>query len=354
MSLKSINKHLDAHGLAVSNLGSISEQSICGCISTATHGTGFQFPSISSQVIEFEMYLANGQRVRCSRNQGEGETNERLFLATLCGLGTTGIVVRVTLSVERAFRLREVRELVSYEEAFEGANPELFGANLVEAMGSAEHVRMWWYPQSNRVCVSRSDRTYEPVPSLQAMSLSPLGKLGNWFWETFLGHSTLQFAYFIGRYWPNVNYYAGLFYSSPLFFTRSFRSFSPSFFRRGLKPSSSTLPPTPLQPLLPPSPSRTESGSNNHHPIVTLLDVSHKIFNVDCLFPQYTVEWSVPLSNASSCLRDVRTWLDEEHRNPKGLRPHFPIEVRCSDEDDIWLSPAYGRKTCWIGIMVYK
>jgi len=273
-------------------------------------------------------------------------------------LGTTGVVVRVTLGVERAFGLKEAKELVSYEEAFEGADPELLGGDIVEAMGSAEHVRMWWYPQSNRVCVSRLNRTYEPVPSPEE-ALSPLRKMGNWFWDTFLGHNVLQFAYYLGRIWPNVNYYAGLFYSSPVFFTRSFELlFSVSSIVESLSPSfqkSGTLSPAQLPPLLQPSsPVKIEAGPGAHHPVITLLDVSHKIFNVDCLFPQYTIEWSIPLSNASSCLRDVRTWLDEEHRNPKGLRPHFPIEVRCSEGDDIWLSPAYGRRTCWIGIIVYK
>ena len=40
--------------------------------------------------------------------------------------------------------------------------------------------------------------------------------------------------------------------------------------------------------------------------------------------------------------------------DPYGLRPHFPIEIRFSDGDDIWLSPSNGKKTCWIGIIQYK
>lgn len=51
---------------------------------------------------------------------------------------------------------------------------------------------------------------------------------------------------------------------------------------------------------------------------------------------------------------ELRAWLDEELADPHGLRPHFPIEVRFSDVDDIWLSPSTGQKTCWIGIVQYK
>jgi hypothetical protein len=43
-----------------------------------------------------------------------------------------------------------------------------------------------------------------------------------------------------------------------------------------------------------------------------------------------------------------------EFSDPNGLRPHFPIEVRFSDSDDIWLSPSNGQRTCWIGIVQFK
>lgn len=45
-----LNEVLQKNGLALSNLGSISEQSIAGAISTATHGSGINFGNISSQV----------------------------------------------------------------------------------------------------------------------------------------------------------------------------------------------------------------------------------------------------------------------------------------------------------------
>ena len=50
----------------------------------------------------------------------------------------------------------------------------------------------------------------------------------------------------------------------------------------------------------------------------------------------------------------MRAWLDGEHANPAGLRPHFPVEIRFTDADDIWLSPGSGGKMCWIGIVQYK
>lgn len=51
---------------------------------------------------------------------------------------------------------------------------------------------------------------------------------------------------------------------------------------------------------------------------------------------------------------ELQIWLQQEHADPQGLRPHFPIEIRFSDTDDVWLSPSFGRRTTWIGIVQYK
>lgn len=62
----------------------------------------------------------------------------------------------------------------------------------------------------------------------------------------------------------------------------------------------------------------------------------------------------MPLTNARRCLLELRAWLDSELADPSGLRPHFPIEIRFTEADDIWISPSYGQRMCWIGIVQYK
>lgn len=71
-------------------------------------------------------------------------------------------------------------------------------------------------------------------------------------------------------------------------------------------------------------------------------------------YPQFTTEWAIPYENTQACLRELHGWLEREHHDPHGLRPHFPLEIRFSDADDIWLSPSYGQRTTWIGIIQYK
>jgi L-gulonolactone oxidase len=53
-------------------------------------------------------------------------------------------------------------------------------------------------------------------------------------------------------------------------------------------------------------------------------------------------------------LAALRDWLAAEEADPNGQRVHFPIEIRFTAPDDIWLSPCYGRQTTYIGIVQYR
>jgi L-gulonolactone oxidase len=50
----------------------------------------------------------------------------------------------------------------------------------------------------------------------------------------------------------------------------------------------------------------------------------------------------------------MKVWLDAEAADPNGIRIHFPIEVRWTKEDDIWLSPSTGRETVYIGVVQFR
>lgn len=66
------------------------------------------------------------------------------------------------------------------------------------------------------------------------------------------------------------------------------------------------------------------------------------------------MEWAIDSKDAKACLEEMRRWLDAEATAPDGLRVHFPVEIRWSAADDIWLSPSYGRETTWIGVVTYR
>ncbi|PCH43020.1 L-gulonolactone/D-arabinono-1,4-lactone oxidase [Wolfiporia cocos MD-104 SS10] len=281
ITLHALHAALAAHGLAMSNLGSISDQTLAGMVTTATHGSGLAFPVLSTYVRALVLLLPSGARVVCS----EAERAD-LFRASLCGLGSTGVILRATLQCERAFRLRERQETRPFDDVV---------AELDAVARSAEHVRLWWFPQADAVRVARADRTAEP-PRPAA----------TWLWHSLLGYHLLQLLFFLGRFTPALN------------------------------------------------PHTARFGAWLDSAPTVAVDDSHKIFNVDCKYPQFTTEWAVPYARAGACLRALRAWLDEEHADPRGLRPHFPIEVRFTAPDDVWMSPSAGQATCWIGIIQYK
>lgn len=119
----------------------------------------------------------------------------RLTMSLRCGLGMTGLIVQVKLEVEPAFRLRESKvpvhidyllgtslaeERLVKQSGLDGTSDEKTplvvpagDAHFVKQRNeqsmqkiedvarSAEHVRMWWYPQTGGVIVARANRTYE-------------------------------------------------------------------------------------------------------------------------------------------------------------------------------------------------
>lgn len=132
------------------NLGSISEQTLAGMVATATHGTGIDHRVLSSHVQAVRLLQANGTKVTCSRDH-----QPDLFYATLCGLGSTGIILDIRMEVRPAFRLREVQETYKFDDVID---------RLDDVAASAEFVRLWWWPQADDVRVSAMSETQEVRP----------------------------------------------------------------------------------------------------------------------------------------------------------------------------------------------
>ncbi|KIJ61238.1 hypothetical protein HYDPIDRAFT_97107 [Hydnomerulius pinastri MD-312] len=281
ISLDALHVDLAKHGLAMINVGSISDQTLGGIVTTATHGTGITYGVISTHVMALTLLLADGSRVSCSRQE-----RPDLFIASICGLGSTGLILTVTLEVEPAFRLKEVQETIDFHECVR---------NMRSLVSASEHVRFWWFPAAGTMRVSSADRSVEPSRPV-----------GSWLWHSFFGFHVIQFLLFVARYILSLNVFI----------------------------------------------SRFAAWLVSERAIA--IDDSHRIFNLECRYPQHTTEWAIPYENTEACLEDLHSWLAKEFADPGGLRPHFPIEVRFSDSDDIWLSPSNGQKTCWIGIVQYK
>lgn len=91
---------LNEQGYAIHNLASLPHISVAGAIATATHGSGADNGNLASAVTAIEFINANGDLVTLSREQ-DGEK----FAGAVVHLGALGVLTKVTLQVQPAFRM---------------------------------------------------------------------------------------------------------------------------------------------------------------------------------------------------------------------------------------------------------
>lgn len=82
-------------------------------------------------------------------------------------------------------------------------------------------------------------------------------------------------------------------------------------------------------------------------------DRSDRVLNFDCLFAQSVSEWAIPAEETASALLDLEAYLEGPAGTSNRQYAHFPIEVRFVKADNFWLSPCYGRDTCYINIIMF-
>lgn len=145
VKLKKLNKLLDEEGLALQNLGSIATQSLAGAISTGTHGTGINFQILGSQVLEFTLIKADGEKVLVNR-----ENDEEIFNASIVNLGCLGIISEITLQITEAFNLHDYTQTVPFDNVIE---------KLDKLLVENDHLKFWWLPPANELIVYKYNRT---------------------------------------------------------------------------------------------------------------------------------------------------------------------------------------------------
>ena len=244
-TLHEINNYLDKHQKALSVLGSISDQTIAGCLATATHGSGINYKCISSFVKSMDVCvgLPNAPIVHCSK-----DLNEDLYYASLCSLGSTGIILTVEIEIEDAFNLEQKTIGLKFKEDLL-RNEKVF----LDKWYENTFTRAMWIPQINRIQWVTSNKTNKPI-----------SKLNESIFEKFIG-----------------------FLFEPLLLIKRSIPF--------------------ISPLL-----SYIYWIVNFGKETTITDKSYRIFNIDCGLMQYTTEWAIPLENGYECLLDLNDWLTRE------------------------------------------
>jgi L-gulonolactone oxidase len=169
MSLHALNAALDAHGLALANLGDLDVQTVAGATSTGTHGTGHALGGLATQIIGLELVDAEGKLVQCSATE-----SPRTFAAARIGLGALGVVTAVTLQCVPAFALRAVEAPMPLEEVLEGFD-ELADGN--------DHFEFYWFPHTKRALTKRNNR----IPA--GDRVRPLSRFRYWMDDELLSNT---------------------------------------------------------------------------------------------------------------------------------------------------------------------
>jgi FAD-linked oxidoreductase len=273
MRIHALNAALHDRGLALSNLGSIDQQSIAGAISTATHGSGAAHGVLSTQVVGLRLLTMDGT-IRTLSAQSE----PALFDAARVGLGCLGIITAVTLQCVPAFRLSEVATPMSVEEA---------AARIPELVAGGEYVKLWWLPGTDRVQVftaSPTDAPARPRP------------VGEW----------MDGAVLNPLIFPAVLALGGRF---PALIPTLSRLVARVYFRPDAR-----------------------------------VDHSHRVLHIPMPPRHLESEYALPIGRAGEALLRLRALIAQT-----GVGVNFVQELRFVAGDDLPLSPAGGRDSCYVG-----
>ncbi|MEV0821099.1 D-arabinono-1,4-lactone oxidase [Nonomuraea rubra] len=176
--LRVLNELLARRGLALANMGDITEQTVAGAIQTGTHGTGRDSGGLADQVTELELVLADGTVATAA-------PGEDLFDAARVGLGALGVLTAVTLRVEPAFLLHNRRRRLPLGDIL-GTLDELTAAN--------EHLDFFWLPHTDACLVKTNNRSPGPA--------SPPGAFRRWLDTVFLENTLFGAACALGARLP--------------------------------------------------------------------------------------------------------------------------------------------------------
>lgn len=172
--LHEIGEALEAHGLALENMGDVQAQTIAGAASTATHGTGVTLGSIADQVVGWEWVDGRGELHRHQRgNPQTGDLGNALHVS----LGMLGVFTKLTLRVVDLYGLQERNEVMDFADGL---------ANFHKNAQSHRHLEWFLFPGTNKL-QQKTLSVIEPKPMSHAQKLK----------DTFDSVVTLNGAFYV-------------------------------------------------------------------------------------------------------------------------------------------------------------
>lgn len=276
-----LNDLLDKEGLALQNLGSITEQSIAGLISTGTHGGSAFHGVVSRQIVDLTLVNGLGEIIYCSESE-----NQEVFKAALLSLGKIGVIVQATIRTVPKFNIKYIEQVVSFDNLL---------LQWDRIWTSSEFIKVHWYPYVGKCIVTRGNKTTDDV----TVNYNKTSTIYNKFWKFFHEFLCLISCKIYPKLTPSI---------SKFLFNKLFgHLLNKSEDIISLK----TIP--------------TDIISK-----AAIVKHSFDAFEMDCLFSQYVNEWASPLTNGPEVLR----LLNHSIQSAAQKKDYFisdPIEIRCSN-----------------------
>lgn len=165
-----LNEYLKKEKLAIQNLGSISDQSVAGLISTGTHGSTQYHGLVSQQVVSITFLNSEGKSVTCSSIE-----RPDIFRAILLSLGKIGIITHVTLRTCPSYTIKSKQEIIKFDTLLK---------NWDNIWLDSEFIRIWWFPYSGNCVCWRASKSDEPLSDPRPSWYGT--RFGRFFYESLL------------------------------------------------------------------------------------------------------------------------------------------------------------------------
>lgn len=143
--LHRLTNELHQVGYALENLGDIDVQSVAGALSTGTHGTGKNFGTLATQLLEITIITGNGDLITCSESQ-----NVEIFKAAQISMGALGIISRIKLKIVPQYKLEYVSKLGYLDDMID---------NFHKYNSENRNYEFYWFPHTNKVQLKLVNKT---------------------------------------------------------------------------------------------------------------------------------------------------------------------------------------------------
>mmetsp|Transcript_6349 Transcript_6349/g.16555 ORF Transcript_6349/g.16555 Transcript_6349/m.16555 type:complete len:494 (+) Transcript_6349:98-1579(+) len=300
--------------LTLENVPVVIAITVAGALVTAAHGSGMRSQSISAHLLGCRLIDGRGEVVSVDR-----ATNADLLPAARASLGVLGVISTVTLQCVPMRTLHISEGPMQLSECVE---------RLDELAARFAYFKAWWVPHTGFVHAFCIDD--KPAPPIAQIARQPLP--ADEGVTPVSGGGRLEA--------PLVSDATAMSLRSSFLASRAGGALMEGMLALAAdQPAATPLVNCALRPLLYPTLVSEDSSylvqCNEHRGLSESVGVR---FDVS--------EFAIPAENCKAALTELVECLQRE----PGLYLSFPVDIRFSAADDIWLSPAYGRDTAWIGI----